>query len=629
MSSAKQRWLRDLFAGLLVLLLLAQLWVLVGRYGPELARIRQDVGKSGVWRGANFAFNRETADYLAWVSELVSVDAEVLVGADTGPEALSRPASLHIFLYPRHLYNCPGTGYADCVVSALAAGRAILVTDPERINELIAESGDDYRAFNADWGLLYLGAESEAIDALWQDFPTAAAMALSFLPPLAALFALALAGFLIIELLTPDIDRVAQFALGFGLAASAYSLMLYMALLVGLPLSPALAWGLLALLLAAPLLRWPVLRQALARRPIRSDPVMLLILLGFGAVTLLLAAGRGFAQSDEYLLWGAKAYGIPAAGLSTAASDWGTLTTRYPLNIPLLISSLLTQFGEQLPESKLLFSVFFMSLLAVVAAFLRKRLTAGPAALGLALLASTPLLFQHGTLAYANLPYTFFFVGAWLVLLDSGSQAQNWSPWLAGLLLAGAAWTRPEALAINLVLLAGYILIRYRPRLLQQVKDWWPLVMPSLIYALFWYSTNSLVYTRGGFASGLLEGGGAALLSGNLNLAELGYLLARFSRMLASLPAWGSAGALMLAVLLLAAVHRRWLDPESGTLLVLGLGFIAIILGSYYLTSYDPQGADISWWVSTGLDRMLMPGMTLLWIAGFLGSQRLLNPSSD
>ena len=40
-----------------------------------------------------------------------------------------------------------------------------------------------------------------------------------------------------------------------------------------------------------------------------------------------------------------------------------------------------------------------------------------------------------------------------------------------------------------------------------------------------------------------------------------------------------------------------------------------IPLGIYYLASYDSVH-DISWWVNTGLDRMLFPGLLLLWVGG-------------
>jgi hypothetical protein len=35
----------------------------------------------------------------------------------------------------------------------------------------------------------------------------------------------------------------------------------------------------------------------------------------------------------------------------------------------------------------------------------------------------------------------------------------------------------------------------------------------------------------------------------------------------------------------------------------------------YYVASFDTNH-DVSWWVSTGLERMLFPGLLLLWLGG-------------
>jgi hypothetical protein len=39
------------------------------------------------------------------------------------------------------------------------------------------------------------------------------------------------------------------------------------------------------------------------------------------------------------------------------------------------------------------------------------------------------------------------------------------------------------------------------------------------------------------------------------------------------------------------------------------------ILGFYFLASFDTVH-DISWWVNTGLMRMLLPAFILLWLGG-------------
>lgn len=48
-------------------------------------------------------------------------------------------------------------------------------------------------------------------------------------------------------------------------------------------------------------------------------------------------------------------------------------------------------------------------------------------------------------------------------------------------------------------------------------------------------------------------------------------------------------------------------------MILCGLAYEVIIFFSYYLTSYNSQ-FDISRWVSTGLDRAMMPGIIILWV---------------
>jgi hypothetical protein len=46
-----------------------------------------------------------------------------------------------------------------------------------------------------------------------------------------------------------------------------------------------------------------------------------------------------------------------------------------------------------------------------------------------------------------------------------------------------------------------------------------------------------------------------------------------------------------------------------------GLLWVGLIAGIYYLASFD-RVHDLSWWVNSGLDRMLLPAISLLWIGG-------------
>jgi len=48
-------------------------------------------------------------------------------------------------------------------------------------------------------------------------------------------------------------------------------------------------------------------------------------------------------------------------------------------------------------------------------------------------------------------------------------------------------------------------------------------------------------------------------------------------------------------------------------------------VGLYHVVSYDTLH-DLSWWVKTGLDRMLLPGVLLLVIGGLASLERIAHP---
>jgi hypothetical protein len=187
---------------------------------------------------------------------------------------------------------------------------------------------------------------------------------------------------------------------------------------------------------------------------------------------------------------------------------------------------------------------------------------------------------------------------------------------LSGIFFAYAAWTRPEGLALSGLALASISGITYIWR-----RDSFPLrqlvyaVFPLVVYGAFWWLLKEQVYASGVAKTGL---GGVALremLSGNLHLNEAFYILRTSLAHLLSLQTWGLFGVGLIFVLLLSVavfVRRR---ESTSIALWSGILITVAILGIYYLASYDSVH-DISWWVNTGLDRMVLPGLVLLWVGG-------------
>jgi len=139
------------------------------------------------------------------------------------------------------------------------------------------------------------------------------------------------------------------------------------------------------------------------------------------------------------------------------------------------------------------------------------------------------------------------------------------------------------------------------------------LLTPLLVYTAFWVVASRAIYPPTARNSELVGTAIQQLTQGNLHLAELVYILRYFITQLFTASIWGvvGPGLLLLPWLVLrtpAARRPIWLFALSA-----GLICVLLILGIYQLASYDPA-QDISWWVSTGLERMALPGIVLLWL---------------
>ena len=391
----------------------------------------------------------------------------------------------------------------------------------------------------------------------------------------------------------------------------------------------------LASLLGAPADRLTVLALTLClaalaavalfyRRPQSATPargsidIWHLLLLLLWALATLLSVGKGYHVTDELVLWGAKGYGIAAQGIAAGASQWGTRTLPYPLNIPLLIAAFKILFNETLPASKLLFPLFYLGLLFLTYDFLSYNIQRTTAGLATLLLATAPILFQHAAIGYANLPLVYALAAA-IVLIQRASAAapgaaQNASLLFAGAFLALGAWTRPEGLLLSWIVAA--LAVAWNLPAVRKTGGLKPLaylLAPLCLYTLFWLVASRLIYPPTERNSGMYQGAITQLVGGNLHLAEIAYILREFFRSLLSLGVWGLVG---IGLLLLPWLGRR---PPNETgrpallTLAAGLCCLLLVLAIYGLVSYSP-GRDISWWVSTGLDRMAMPGIVLLWL---------------
>jgi hypothetical protein len=170
-----------------------------------------------------------------------------------------------------------------------------------------------------------------------------------------------------------------------------------------------------------------------------------------------------------------------------------------------------------------------------------------------------------------------------------------------------------------IVLLSGFLLAQNdRP---DKLKSIWTLAAPLAVFAVIWAIVAPRIYQGYVRESGLIGQAISQISHGNLHVAEAAYVLKSLGLEITNPNTWGiiGTGSILFTIV---AISRRG-RPALSPLLLLGGLSLVFYLGMYYVTSYD-KFQDISWWVNTGLDRMIMPGMILIWtgsMSSLLGTQ--------
>ena len=139
------------------------------------------------------------------------------------------------------------------------------------------------------------------------------------------------------------------------------------------------------------------------------------------------------------------------------------------------------------------------------------------------------------------------------------------------------------------------------------------LYAPLLIYSLVWGPTKNIVYTNQPFTEGYLGDGLRNVLHGNIKLGDLIYLIEGFFSKLLNPALWGFVGWLILIVLVIALVKRNS-KPDTNFTIIAGVLLTLAGAAIIYLKTYNPQGCDVSCMVRTAMERMIMPGIAILWV---------------
>jgi hypothetical protein len=603
-----------------------QVGYLAWAFHKDFSNAIKTIGQPTVWRSANYSSGKNFADFVVFLNQHIPTDGTVyLPPAQAGSRSLDA-TYLQVFLYPRRLAECPNTG---CMELAPQAKTYAVVAGGFPGAETL-ERATDKLTFNDKWGVITLDEGGFGQAAALPGFRSLADVARATASPILWLLALTIIGSGFTTLLIPSDHPYVRISLGYGMGLSLFTISAGAAATAGLRLDKPLMVGITLILLGAAAIgfyrsgvkgrfRRNLPRTTLPRRA-RLDAWAAGLLL-LGALSAVISVGMGYSVSDEILVWAPKGYGIASAGSLARVTEWGTNTLAYPLHVPMLIAANNLLFGDMLPAAKLAFSGYYLALLLLVYAELQQAGISRPISGCCTLLAAaTPILFRHGTIAYANLPFAFYLVAASIQLIRALEKAEGaetaWRLTLSGLLFAGAAWTRPEGavmawLGAAMLLALAYLSLRKLPSPQRLAY----LAIPLVLYEVYWWLVKRVAYPVPFDKSQMGSHALTSILSGNLHLNEAAYLLGFGLNRLFQIKNWGVMGAAIILVTITAAVLGIKRRKAPGLTLLAGALFTGMILALYYITSYDTTH-DISWWVSTGLERMAFPGLLLLWMGG-------------
>jgi hypothetical protein len=603
--------------------LLAAQTILLLRFSviPLAERAWQVRSSPALERSAEIAFGSDFAEFMDFIRETVPADAKLVVPSKSLDPVYGDIGLMQYFLRPRRVIDCPaGEDMLPCL-QALTGASTFILAVPDFPPRSEASEGRVYVEHAGRFGAYSPRPASEESPAE-QDPPDSGrrswiyallldALAVGFLVAIGALAASALHR-------DVGLDLVLVCSLPVGMASLTWVLFLLSWLNVRLTI-----WTLLftggALLGLMGLLLWRR-RTGLAAASGRNDwhqrRGLPSLRLGWAAcivvvaASLILSVARSYSTWDDMAAYSIQGYGIAREGSVEAAWTWGPSAASYPLNVPIAISIFHLIDGDIVPGSKLLFPLLLGSLLLGAYRAMRSAGHTDRAATVIALgIGTVPVVFDHSTTGYTNLPFTIYlFLGSWLALVAFREQARGLM-WLAGVMLAGALWTRPEGLLLvwgltPILLVAGMRIARRRDLPVG-------LILPPAAVTVLWL-TYAASHGGGGSMTGSVAAALRSLQAGTLHLDGIYWTLRYLARSLIEPSVWGLL--LPMAVLLGAFGLQSLRSSAAGVsvgMLEAALAVGVMMFGFYYLVSFS---GDVRFWLGTGVERMFLPAGVLAWM---------------
>jgi hypothetical protein len=346
----------------------------------------------------------------------------------------------------------------------------------------------------------------------------------------------------------------------------------------------------------------------------------------FAICTSVISFAISYGGWDSITIWSIKGYGIAHEGSIFATREYGDLGSYYPMNIQIGIALFSIVGGDAFPLSKFIFSLFFISLLLVIRAyFYRSRMPSLLAWGMIFLIATVPYLLEYALRGYANVPFAFYIVAGILWVAAGLASEQPRKIALGGALLAFSAWTRVEGIQFWLIIF--FVFILFGGHTARRLRSILRFVIPIFLVYLPWYIFSKL-HPNPTIVSNLVGVALQQVLAGHINWLAF-YQIPKYIlwRMVKSEQVWGlfiPAGSVYAAI---AYVVKK--DFRRNVLIrfpfMSAIGYVLGVIAMYYITSYD-ESNSLDFWLGTGADRMLIPGIVLFGVSSALILSMLILP---
>jgi len=584
----------------------------------DLTYVQGTMGEEMVWRsGVNF-IGGNFGDYLTFINENTPQEATIVIP----PRELGNPFIAHtnimqFFLSPREVINCTNI---SCLEGFIDDNVYILIIEPQIFPGEDGDLPNRIKYMDGKWGFIAPNEESVEYYVGLPHFTSIEEIILAIAKPVIWIMLISLLGMVIIRLLIPNWSFLSQALVGSIFSLMLFSLIAFFFLILGYLLSQELILSLSGLFIILAIVigikfRKTIIDKKVFKKINFQTAFFEFTFIFIGLASVLIAVGKGYFSSDGIVIWGSKGYGILEEGLIPGIANWGTTASGYPLGIPILIATMKSLFGEILPASKLIFPIFYLGLIFSIWELFKVKTKQIWAGIFTLLLISAPLISLHGTIAYANLPFTtlYLFSSVLPIYLISIKASKKQHFILFGVLQIFSIWVRPEG--IYLVALYMIILAFYLQKKLQ--KGWWSryqyMLIPTIIFIIFWIITSNYIYIEqpeSSFLSVTIN----SFKNGNFRIREGIFTFKSILKILLSPSEWGLIGYIMVFSLMLSIFYKK-LNFETTAIILIGLFATLLTSGLVYLISFTPQvGCDLNCWVFTGMKRYNIPGLVLMYI---------------